>query len=112
LSYYVIEHARGSLWWNGERWQRQERRAKVYAFDELPAELPIKNGADQVAEKTDARYRLGGRGGELVATCWPTLKRVVPEGTIEYGWICAACQHSNGSHLAKCEGCDTERGSG
>ena len=109
MSYYLIEHARGSLWWNGERWQRKQGRAEIYAFDELPARVPVKNGAEVFAEKTDARYR---RDGEIVATCWPTLKRVMPEGAIEYGWICAVCQRSNDSRLTKCEGCDTERGSG
>lgn len=116
LSFYLIEHKRGSLFWNGERWQRKQERAKVYAFAELPAELPVKNGADQVAVKTDLRYRLGGRGGPIVATCWPTLKRVVPEGDIEYErrarWCCAVCQHENDVCLIKCEDCGTERGCG
>jgi hypothetical protein len=84
MSFYLIEHVRGSLWWNGERWQRKQERAKAYTFDELPERVPVKNGAEVFADKTDARYRLDGRGGEIVATCWPTLKRVVPEGTIEY----------------------------
>lgn len=85
MSFYVIEHKRGSLWWDGARWQRKEERARIYKHDELPAELPVKNGADQVATKTDLRWRIGGRGGEIVASAWPTLKRVVPEGRIEYG---------------------------
>jgi hypothetical protein len=85
VSYYAIEHKRGSLWWDGERWQRKEERARVYKFDDLPAALPVKNGSDQVAERTDFRWRIGGRGGVIVANAWPTLKRVVPEGTLEYG---------------------------
>lgn len=113
MSFYLIEHTRGSLWWNGKRWQRKEACAKVYAFDELPERVPVKNGADIFADKTDAQYRVRYcLGGWICAVCWPILKRVVLEGTIEYGWICAVCQHSNGSHLRVCNGCDTERGSG
>ena len=85
MSYYAIEHVRGSLWWDGERWQRKEAKAKVYAHNELPEELPVKNNATEKAGKTDLRWRIGGeRSGAIVATAWPTLKRVVPEGTIEY----------------------------
>lgn len=109
---YVIEHRRGSLWWDGERWRRGEQNAKIYTLIDLPVVVPIRNGSSQLAQKTDLRYRIGGRGGEIVASCWPTLKRVVPEGVIEYGWICAVCQRTNDSHLRKCEGCDTERGCG
>ena len=81
----MIEHSRGSLWFDGERWRRGEKNAKAYKLAELPDQVPVKNGSDKFATKTDMRYRLGGRGGEIVATCWPTLVRVVPEGMIEYG---------------------------
>lgn len=84
MSYYVIEHARGSLWWDGARWQRKEKAAKVYRHDELPRALPTKNNATEIAEKTDLRWRIGGRGGALIASAWPTLMRV-DDGRIDYG---------------------------
>jgi hypothetical protein len=81
LSYYLIKKACQKAFWDGERWQREVERAKAYRFDELPESLPIRNGADVFAGKTDLRYRLDGA---IIANCWPTLMRAMPRGEFEY----------------------------
>lgn len=112
---YLIKRVDGPYFWNGMRWQRGEQYAKTYKLAALPDRLPIKARSKIFATRrtgTHLRYRLAGLWSQVIAECQPTLMRVLPDGRIDYGWICAACQQSNDKHRRKCMSCDTEKGSG
>jgi hypothetical protein len=113
----VIKSRRGGLFFDGERWRRTERwrrKPRVFRFDELPDELPIRNGSTVKAVRSDLRYRLEPAhlgGGAIVAEAIFTLVGC-DDGRVDYGWQCAACGHVNETRWRTCLNCETERGCG